>query len=274
MDLGLAGETVLITGGSGGIGRGLVLEFAREGANVVSADIDDGSHLVQAAADEGLRGSVLPLRADITDRASVERLVDTIGQRLGPVDVLVNNAGGGLKMLPVEDLDLETCRWNSVINIDGVINCTLAAGRHMLDRGRGSIINISSIGSLSGVAAQTNAHYAGTKGFVNSFARAVAVEWAGRGVRVNTIAPGVIVPHSSEHLRGAGSWWNRLSSSVGRPEDYAEGNEATISKMSGSLINRVGRPEDIAYLALFLASRVSSYITGEIISVSGGGYMP
>jgi NAD(P)-dependent dehydrogenase (short-subunit alcohol dehydrogenase family) len=273
MELGLSGATVLITGGSGGIGRGLVLAFALEGANVVSADIDSSTHVLEAADALG-HACVSAMKADVTDRHSVDALIAAVHDRFGPVDVLVNNAGGGLRMSPVEQLDAETCRWNTALNIDGVVNCTLAAGQDMLARGRGSIINISSIGSLSGVAAQTNAHYAGAKGFVNSFARAVAVEWAGRGVRVNTIAPGVIVPHRSEDVPGAGSWWNRLGTTVGRPEDYSDGNAAEISRKSGSVLKRVGRPEDIANLALFLASDVSSYITGEIVSVSGGGYMP
>jgi NAD(P)-dependent dehydrogenase (short-subunit alcohol dehydrogenase family) len=143
----------------------------------------------------------------------------------------------------------------------------------MLARGKGSIVNISSNASLTGVAAQTNVHYGAAKGFVNSFSKGVAFEWGPRGVRVNTIAPGLIVPHSSKHVQGPSSWWNRLTA-LGKPEDFAQTNDADIFRNSGNVIPRVGRPEDIATLACFLASDVSGYVTGQIISVSGGGWMP
>jgi NAD(P)-dependent dehydrogenase (short-subunit alcohol dehydrogenase family) len=275
MDLGLAGKTVLVTGGSGGIGRGIVLEFAREGANVVSADLDSGGPLLEEARRQGLSGPIFPVKADITTSAGVNQLLTAVHERFGQVGILVNNAGGGAKLGPVEELDDATRRWNSAINIDGMINCTLAAGEDMLAQGKGSIINISSNAGVSGQSAMMSVHYGATKGFVNSFGRGVAWEWAKRGVRVNTIAPGLIVPHSSEHVRGANSWWNRPAlKALGRPEDYKEGSEADIFTRSGSAMGRVGRPEDIAYLALFLASDVSSYLTGQLISVSGGGYMP
>jgi NAD(P)-dependent dehydrogenase (short-subunit alcohol dehydrogenase family) len=273
MDLGLMGRTILITGGSGGIGRGLVIAFAREGANVVSADIDSGDKLIEEGIRQGLPGTILPIIANITTRDGVEELMELTNKRFGPVGVLVNNAGGTAKLAHLEDLDDETRHWNIAINVDGMINCTLAAGTDMLAHGKGSIINISSLGALSGTAAHMNAHYAGAKGFVNSFGKAVATEWGNRGVRVNTIAPGLIVPHSSAHVQGAGSWWNRLTAQ-GRPEDYADTSDSKFFRQSGAVIPRVGRPEDVAYLALFLASDVSSYVTGQIISVSGGSWMP
>jgi len=276
MDLGLTGKVVVITGGSGGIGRGLVLEFAREGANVVSVDQDSGDHLVAEAKRQGLAGTILPLQADITKRESVEAMLAKIHERFGPVDILVNNAGGGAKLGPIEDLDDATRNWNAAINIDGVLNCTLTIGKDMLAKGSGSIINISSNASLSAQAASMNVHYGAAKGFVNSFSKGVAFEWAGRGVRVNTIAPGWIVPHSSEHVQGPGSWWNKPAlKELGKPEDYEDRLDSGELEKKGSIpIPRVGRPEDIAYLALFLASDVSSYLTGQLISVSGGAYMP
>jgi len=274
MDLKLAGKTVLITGGSGGIGRGLVLEFAREGANVVSADIDPGEQVVEEARRLSLPGEVYAVKSDITTRAGVDALVDAAHKKFAPIDVLVNNAGGSARLCPVEDLDDETRRWNVAINIDGLVNCTLAVGKDMLDRGKGSIVNISSNASLTGQAAQTNVHYGATKGFVNSFSKGVAMEWGPRGVRVNTIAPGLIVPYKNEHVKGSNSWWNKPALDLGKPEDFNGSNNADIYRNSGAIIPRVGRPEDIAYLALFFASDVSSYLTGQLMSVSGGGYMP
>jgi NAD(P)-dependent dehydrogenase (short-subunit alcohol dehydrogenase family) len=275
MELGLAGKTVMITGGSGGIGRGLVLGFAREGANVVSVDLDSGDDLVEAARAQGLPGPIFPLRGDIATRAGTDEIIEAAHKRFGRIGVLVNNAGGSATMGPVEALDDETRRWNVAVNIDGMINCTLAVGKDMLAQREGSIINISSNASVSGRSAMMTVHYGGAKGFMNSFSKGLAWEWGERGVRVNTIAPGLIVPHSSDHVRGAGSWWNKPAlKALGKPEDYRDGGDADIFVRSGALLPRIGRPEDIAYLALFLASHVSSYLTGQLISVSGGGYMP
>lgn len=276
MDLGLSGKTAVITGGCGGIGRGLVLEFAREGANVVSVDLDPGGHLVEEARRQGLSGAIFPVQADITRRAGVDDMIAAVHERFGPVEILVNNAGGGAKLGPAEELDDATRQWNAAINIDGMINCTLAAGEDMLARKKGSIINISSNASLSGQAAMMNVHYGAAKGFVNSYGKGLAWEWAKRGVRVNTIAPGWIVPHSSAHVQGPGSWWNKPAlKALGRPEDYEDKLDKGDLDEKGSIpVARVGRPEDIAYLAVFLASDISSYLTGQLISVSGGAYMP
>lgn len=275
MDLGLKGKTVIITGGSGGIGQGLVVEFAREGANVVSAsrDVATGEQLVARARAQGCTGVVLPVGTDVTDRASVDAMVARAHERFGPVDVLVNNAGGVKRTSAFEALDEESRRWELALNIDGVVNCTQAVAADMLSRGKGSVINISSNSSLLGEAAQQVVHYGATKGFVNSFTKTLAYEWGPRGVRLNTIAPGWIVPHRNEEV-SAGSFWHRLES-MGTPEGMQQALEAgTLPNMSHLPIKRLGRPEDIAYLAMFLASDLSGYISGQLISVSGGVYMP
>jgi len=275
MDLGLKGKTVVITGGSGGIGQGLVVEFAREGANVVSAsrDMKVGEKLAALAREQGFAGSVLPVSTDVTKRASVDAMIVQAQQRFGPVDALVNNAGGVKRSCAFEELDDETRRWELALNIDGVVNCTLAVAQDMLSRGRGSVVNISSNSSLLGEAAQQVVHYGSTKGFVNSFSKALAYEWGPKGVRVNTIAPGWIVPHRDEDI-SAGSFWNRLEF-VGTPEGMQKALEAgTLPNMSHLPIKRLGRPEEVAHLAMFLASEISGYITGQLISISGGVYMP
>lgn len=276
MDLGLNGKTIIITGGGGGIGQGLVVEFVREGANVISASRDaaTGEKLVARAREQGCAGTILPLATDVTSRASVDAMVAKAHERFGPIDVLVNNAGGVWRASAFEELDDETRRWELALNIDGVVNCTLAVAPDMLGRGRGSVIHISSNSSLLGEAAQQVVHYGSTKGFVNSFTKALAYEWGPKGVRVNNIAPGWIVPHRDEDV-SSGSHWNRLLEFHGTPEGMQKALEAgSLPNMSQLPIKRLGRPEDIASLAMFLASDVSSYITGQLISVSGGAYMP
>jgi len=274
MDLGLKGKTVIVTGGSGGIGHGLVVEFAREGANVISAsrDIATGQKLAARAKEQGCTGTVLPVATDVTSRESVDAMVATAHEHFGLVDVLVNNAGGVKSNYAFEDLDDETRRWEIALNIDGVVNCTLAVAHDMLSRNTGSIINISSNSSLLGEAAQSIVHYGAAKGFVNSLTKTLAYEWGPKGIRVNTIAPGWIVPKSNDDI-AEGSFWNRLN--LGTPEGMQQALEdGSLFNMSSLPIKRLGRPEDIANLAMFLASDVSGYITGQLISVSGGVYMP
>jgi NAD(P)-dependent dehydrogenase (short-subunit alcohol dehydrogenase family) len=277
MDLNLSGKTAIITGGSGGIGRGLVLEFAREGINVVSAsrDATTGQQLADEAQQMGLRGKILAIKTDVTQRASVDAMIAQANAEFGPIDILVNNAGGVAHPSNFEDFDAEGRQWEIALNIDGVVNCCQAAGKQMLEQGRGSIINISSNSSLLGEAAAHIAHYGGVKGFVNSFSKALAWEWAKKGIRVNNICPGWIVPYKQEQV-GSGSFWNRFGfEQIGTPDAMEKALEdGKLFNMSGLPIPRLGRPEDIAHLALFLAADVSSYITGQLISVSGGAYMP
>ncbi len=277
MDLGLSGKTVIVTGGSGGIGRGLLMEFAREGCNVINAsrDMKIGAAIEGDAKSQGLKGTILSVKTDVTDRASVDAMVAVAHEKFGLVDVLVNNAGGVPAQGPFEEMTSETRDWERKLNEDGVINCTQAVAHDMLSRSTGSVINISSNSGLLGEASQQIVHYGAVKGFVNSFSKSLAYEWGPRGVRVNNIAPGWIVPYKNDDV-GPGSFWNRLVvDNRGKPEQMQEALEGGhLQNMANLPIKRLGRPEDIAYLALFLASDVSGYITGQLISVSGGVYMP
>lgn len=276
MDLGLKGKTAIITGGSGGIGRGLVLEFAREGLNVISAsrDAKTGEGLVKEAKEQGFAGEILAISTDVTNRDSVDAMVAECNKVFGPVDVLVNNAGGVAHTSDFVDFDEAGRKWEIALNIDGVVNCCQAVAKDMLGQKSGAVINISSNSSLLGEAAANVVHYGGVKGFVNSFSKALAWEWAKQGVRVNNICPGWIVPEKAEHV-GEGSFWNRFGfDTMGKPDEMeAALEDGTLYNMSGLPIPRLGRPEDIANLSLFLASDVSSYITGQMISVSGGAFM-
>ncbi len=274
MDLVLMGKTVIFTGGSGGIGRGLVLEFAREGANVVSADIDAGAHLADEAHAQGLSGSILPVVADITSRAGADEVVAAANAAFGPVDVLVNNAGGATVPTAFETLTEKDRRWEIALNCDGTVNCCQAVAADMLGRGAGSIVNISSNAAQLGDAAVTMVHYGSVKGFINSFSKALAYEWGPKGVRVNNISPGWIVPYEDGHV-GRQSFWNRfgfqmMGTTSGMQTAMEQG---TLFNMHNLPIKRLGRPEDIANLALFLASDRSSYITGQRIGVGGGAWM-
>jgi NAD(P)-dependent dehydrogenase (short-subunit alcohol dehydrogenase family) len=275
MDLGLTGKTVIVTGGSGGIGRGLVLEYAREGCNVVSADIDPGGHLAAEAERQGLIGRVHSVIADITSRAGADAMVAAAHAAFGPVDVLVNNAGGATVPTDFEKLTEQDRCWEIAINCDGTVNCCQAVADDMLGRGTGSIVNISSNAAQLGDAAVTMVHYGSVKGFINSFSKALAYEWGPRGVRVNNISPGWIVPHADEHV-GQQSFWTRfgfqmMGTAAGMQAALEDG---TLFNMSRLPVKRLGRPEDIANLALFLASDRSGYITGQLIGVGGGAYMP
>ncbi len=276
MELGLQGKTAIITGGSGGIGQGLVLGFAREGLNVVSASRDSatGQKLAGQAEKRGYPGKVLAVSTDVTDRSSVDAMVEQSHQTFGPIDVLVNNAGGASKPAVFEELTQESRDWEIALNIDGVVNCCQAVADDMLSRSTGSIINISSNSSLLGEAAANIVHYGSVKGFVNSFSKSLAWEWAKKGVRVNNICPGWIVPEDEKDV-GGDSFWKRYGfDMMGTPDEMQQALEdGTLWNMSGLPIPRLGRPEDIANLSLFLASDCASYITGQMISVSGGAFM-
>ena len=276
MDLGLKGKTAVITGGSGGIGQGLVLEFAREGLNVISAsrDATTGQTLVKKGKEMGLPGQILPVSTDVTDRASVDAMVKACHEAFGPIDILINNAGGACRPNEFEQLDKESRDWEIALNIDGVVNCCQAVADDMIGRGTGSIVNISSNSSLLGEAAANIVHYGGVKGFVNSFSKSLAWEWAKKGVRVNNICPGWIVPETDDNI-GEGSFWSKFGfEMMGRPDEMQTAlEEGTLYNMSGLPIPRLGRPDDIANLCLFLSSDKAGYITGQMISVSGGAYM-
>jgi NAD(P)-dependent dehydrogenase (short-subunit alcohol dehydrogenase family) len=204
VDLELGGRTVVITGGSGGIGHGLVIGFAREGANVVSAsrDVATGEKLAARAREQHCPGEVLAVATDVTDTASVAAMLDRAHERFGAVDVLVNNAGGVARHCAFEDLDEQTRRWELALNVDGVVNCTLAVAADMLSRGKGSVVNISSNSSLLGEAAHNIVHYGAAKGFVNSFTKSLAWEWGPQGCARQHHRPRLDRPASQRRDRG------------------------------------------------------------------------
>jgi len=276
MDLRLSGKSTIITGGSGGIGRGLVLAFAEEGANVVVATRDGvkGQEVADAAAD--FPGEVIVVPTDVTNPEAVEAMVEQTTQHFGPADILVNNAGGVFYPKSFLEKTREEAEWEVNLNIWGVWNTTHAVGPSMVERKTGSIINITSNSALEPEAANMVATYGGTKGFVMAFSKGMAYEWGPEGVRVNCISPGWIVPHKEEHV-GEGSFWRKYGYDFfGTPEAMAQAAESgeSMFNVAAQPIRRIGRPEDIADLALFFASDRAAHLTGQLVSVSGGSYMP
>src|SRR5262245_26245582 len=244
----LRDQVAIVTGGSRGIGRGIVQAFAREGARV--AVVYKGSQaaadsLVQEVAAAG--GQAVALQADVTDPEAAERVARDVQQRWGRIDALVNNAGiirDGL-FIRMEPRD-----WNDVLatNLTGTFNfCRAVAYDPMMKQRRGRIINVSSVAADYVNQGQTN--YAASKGAINAFTRALAVELAARGVTVNAIAPGFIDTEMSAPVRN-------------KAGDFIEKKLIPM--------RRIGTPEDIAKVAVFLAGDDSAYMTGQVLTVDGG----
>ena len=276
MDLGLSGKTVIVTGASGGIGRGLVQGFADEGSQVVLASRDEAKMKEVANSCADRPGKTLVVPTDVTRADSVADLVRQTEAAFGAVDVLVNNAGGVAYPRNWEDKPADEIEWEIALNIHGVVHCTNAVGKTMIERGRGAIVNITSNSALVPSAGNMVANYAGTKGYVGSMSKALAYEWGPKGVRINCVAPGWIVPHQEDHV-GSGSFWRKYGYEFfGTPEAMAAAAEGggEMFNVEGQPIRRIGRPEDIADLTLFLASDRARHLTGQLISVSGGAYMP
>ncbi len=242
----LKDQIALVTGGSRGIGRAIVKAFAAEGAKV--AFVFRGN---QAAADSLVQevqqggGAALALQGDVANADEAQKCVARVEKEWGPVNVLVNNAGVIHDDLFVR---LEPDAWNQVLqtNLGGTYNFCRAVAYSMMKQRRGRIINVSSVAAEHHNLGQTN--YAASKGAINSLTRGLAVELASRGVTVNAIAPGFIETDMSEAVR------NKAGD--------------VIKKMIP--MRRLGKPEDIAKVAVFLASPDSEYLTGQILTVDGG----
>lgn len=246
IDSGLSGKVVLVSGGSRGIGRAVVELLARDGMDVVFFYRDNAA-AAQAVVDGvcAAGGKCQALQVDVTDAAAVVAAVDQVIENRGRIDLLVNNAGivrdNLLGMLEDEDIRavLDT-------NVGGVFNLTRAVSRHMISKRSGRIVNLSSVAAQKGGRGQSN--YAASKGAIEAFTRAMAVELASRKITVNCVAPGVIETEMSQAVR-----------------DLADDQiKARI------LLRRYGQAQDVAHAVWFLASRFADYITGEVLHVDGG----
>jgi len=246
MDSGLAGKSVLITGGSRGIGRAMVEHFIAEGAHVTflyRANAAAADAIVAAARADG--AEVVAEQVDVRDGDACTATAGRAVARYGRIDVLVNNSGVVRDTLLgwMSDDELRTVLDT---NVTGVFNVTRAVVPHMIAQRAGRIINVSSIAAEKGGRGQTN--YAASKGAIDALTRALAVELAPRGITVNAVAPGLIETDLSGPLR----------------------ESAGAQARSRILLRRFGQPADVAYAVLFLASRYADYITGTILRVDGG----
>jgi len=242
----LKDQVAVVTGGSRGIGRAIVQGLAAEGAKV--AFIYRGSQQAAEALTVEVQkagGTVQAVQCDVTDLEAAQKCVEKIEKEWGPIRILVNNAG-----IIKDDLfvRMEPAAWDAVLktNLGGTYNFCRAVAFNMMRARQGRIINISSVAAEHTNPGQTN--YAASKGAINAFTRALAVELASRGVTVNAIAPGFIETDMSEAVR------NKAGD--------------LIKKMVP--MKRLGKPEDIARVAVFLAGPDASYITGQVITVDGG----
>ncbi|MCZ7563531.1 MAG: SDR family oxidoreductase [Burkholderiales bacterium] len=245
-DSGLAGKSVIVTGGSRGIGRAVVERFAGDGADVTFFYRDNASAAEEVVAAGRAAGwTVTAERVDVRDPAACGAAVERVAERCGRIDVLVNNAGvirdNLLALLSDDDVRtvLET-------NVGGVFNVTRAVVPHMIARRSGRIVNLSSVAGEKGGRGQTN--YAASKGAINAFTRSLAVELASRRITVNCVAPGVIETEMSAAVR----------------EQAPDAVKARI------LLKRFGTAQEVAHAVWFLASRYADYVTGQVLHVDGG----
>jgi 3-oxoacyl-[acyl-carrier protein] reductase len=242
----LEGKTAIVTGAARGIGRAIALAFAQEGANVAITDlrIDDNALEVEKLLTQlGVKAKVYA--SDASNFTDTEKVVEQIVSDFGTVDILVNNAGITMDTLL---LRMTEQQWDTVINVNlkSVFNFTKAVQRIMIKKMGGSIINMSSVVGVGGNAGQAN--YSASKAGMIGFTKSIAIELGSRNIRSNAIAPGFIITEMTNKL----------------PQDVKKLWEDKVP------LKRGGTPEEVAKVALFLASDLSSYVNGQVIGVCGG----
>ncbi len=249
----LEGKVAIITGAASGIGKGIAEKFAREGAKVAIADIN--LEMAEKTAQE-IGPSAMAVKVDVGDKASVEAMADKVEEKLGPLEIFVNNAGVSY-VAPFLDCSEQLWDKTMLINLKGAFHGCQAAVKRMLPRKKGVILNMS---SQSGKAGNSQyAAYCASKFGVIGLTQSLAVEFAAEGIRVNAICPGVVFT----------PLWDAMI------EDYAKKRNMKPEQVKPYLESKVplGRlctPEDVANTAAFLASDQASFITGQSINVSGG----
>jgi 3-oxoacyl-[acyl-carrier protein] reductase len=241
----LTDKVAIITGAGRGIGQATALKFAQEGARVAVCDIDEASAIETARIIQGREGEAMAFRVDVTDKLSIQAMVEALHERYGRIDILVNNAGivadAQLKNMTDEQFDRVID-----INLKGTYNCTKAVVDIMLEQQSGVILNASSIVGLHGNFGQTN--YAASKFGVIGMVKTWARELGKRGIRANAVCPGFINTPIIDSI----------------PDKVIDALEHKVP------LGRLGKPEEIANAYAFLASDEASYINGAVLEVSGG----
>ena len=244
-----SGRTALVTGGSRGIGRACALMLATKGASVAvnyRSSAEAAQEVVDSVTSAGQRA--IAVQADVSDETQVVSMIETVEQKLGPVELLINNAGV-FHFVSHEDTDLAIWNETLAVNLTGTFLVTWAVKQKMIERGFGRIVNMSSISALR--SRPNSIAYAASKAGVTGFTKSTAEALAGHGIRVNAIAPGLI---ATEILDGV--------------------EQATLDGIVDSTpLGRIGTPEDVADLARFLLSEESRFMTGQTLVVSGGRVM-
>lgn len=250
MDLGLQDKVAIVTGAGSqiGFGHAIALTLAREGCEIVAADIDLQGADKTAEEVSALKRRALAIKADVTNRAEVEAMVKVALEKFAKIDILVNNAGATVKPTPFAEMPEEWWDTDIDVNFKGVLNCTKVIINHMIARKYGKIINISSAVGIIGMP--YCAIYSAAKAGVIGFTRALAVEVAPLGINVNSIAPG---PADTAFARKSGV------------------SQQDLERMASTIpVRRLTTPQDIANLVAFLASDAAGDIVGQTFSVDGG----
>jgi NAD(P)-dependent dehydrogenase (short-subunit alcohol dehydrogenase family) len=244
----LEDKVAIVTGAGQGIGYGIAIKLAREGARVVASDANGETALQTAREIGALDHKALGIKTDVSNPSEVSQMVETTVSEFGRIDILINNAGIARSATL---LKLTEQAWEEVldVNLKGVFRTTQAVARHMVEAKYGKIVNVSSIYGRTGTVGDSN--YAASKAGLIGFTKSTARELAGHNINVNAILPGMI---DTPLLRGI-------------PDKYLEPMIEEIP------LGRVGTPEDIANVAAFLASDQANYITGATIEVTGGWRM-
>lgn len=253
----LSNRVAIVTGGAKGIGKGISLKFAEEGCSVAIADVleAEANQTVKEISQRGVKG--IFVRCDHTSSKQVNNMVEKVISKFGKIDILVNNAGGFGPAIPITDLTEEEWDRSITLNLKGVFLCCKAVIPHMIEKRYGKIINIASLAAIT--AGPPSAHYASSKGGVLTLTLDLAGELGRYGICVNAVLPGTI---------RTDMWKTQYPPGTNEDEFFDQLSKSLI------LLQRPGYPEDVAGAALFFASELSSYVTGDRIIVAGGLPLP
>ncbi len=249
----LTGKTAVITGGGSGIGKAIAQVFAHQGASVIILDVNDEPSMSTVNEIINTGGSAAYFHCDIVDQRTVKMVFESISDKTGSVDILVNNAGvasiGNIEETTEEEIDR---LYN--INVKGAYNCSLAAIRKMKPRGKGCILNMASVAAVVGI--ESRFAYSMTKGAILSITYSIAKDYIDHGIRCNSISPGrVHTPFVDGYLA----------------TNYPGQEKEMFEKLSKTQpIGRMGKPEEVAHMALYLCSDEASFLTGSNYYIDGG----